>query len=262
MVNAQFCRSLVFLLSVVTFSIASAQEGQTTVFTNYGLLSDAKPVGAITKFHHLLIQAVLGKADVTYELISAPAQRAYQLTQRTPNSLLYAIVRTPENESALQWVGELNPTRPEYFLYQLASRDDLDIVDLDSARSYRVGVLQADKFRRFFERNGFESLDPVNSSRQNYEKLLLGRIDVIAESSVAINSTCTELKIDCSQFKPILKIENVSQGVFLAASLDSTPEFIETITVAFDAIVSDGTYRRLIQPLCIAMNMEDVCAGL
>jgi len=120
------------------------------------------------------------------------------------------------------------------------------VTDLNSVRTHRIGVLRDDKFRQFFETQGFENLDAVNINSQNFRKLLAGRIDFFAESNGVIAGRCERREFDCSLLIPALKLEGVSEGVYLATNKDSDPEFIQALVDAHQTKVEDRTFASLI----------------
>jgi len=107
MTTSRICIGL--FLAPLFLSFASAQDTPVTVFTSYELPSDSMREGAISTAQHKLVAAILLEANISYELVSAPFARSYLFAQSTPNSLIYAVTRTPEREEKLRWIGPVSP---------------------------------------------------------------------------------------------------------------------------------------------------------
>lgn len=241
-------RSLILFILCFPLAVPSAlaQPNSITVYTSYPPLTTngSNPGSAI---HTEFVDIVLKQVGVEYELLRAPHARSYRFTQNTPNSLFFAVQRTPSREQDFHWIGRLSQNEAQYNLYKLKSRKDLLVSDFDSIRPYRIGVLRADAFREHFEYHGFEFVEPVNRRGDNLKKIAAGRIDFFASAAGNIESLCIRYEFDCELLEPVLKLEGVSSGAHLVANKDSDPEFIELLTKIFQEKFTDGTYTALLE---------------
>lgn len=167
--------------------------------------------------------------------------------ERTPNSLLFGMSRTPQREDDYFWIGAIseNIARDSY-LYKLKERTDIDLTDLDSARPYKIGVGRANLFRKFFEREGFAHVEPTSGRSQGLRKLLAGRIDLLSGYSFNIVTTCERADVSTDVLLPALQLEGVSSGVYLVTSRKSDLEFRRKLEEAYEAKVKDGTFDATI----------------
>jgi polar amino acid transport system substrate-binding protein len=106
-----------------------------------------------------------------------------------------------------------------YYLFRLTTRDDIKVVNLADAKTWKIGVVNEHIHHQFLKDKGFENLQAVNSNYQNIQKALLGRIDVFPMSDGGLMQLCSRDDLDCSSFKPILRLDGISNGLYLAANM-------------------------------------------
>lgn len=195
--------------------------------------------GEATRFVETLLQT----AKITYDLQFVPWRRGYQQAKNSHNTLLFPLARTRERESSFHWVGELVPLR--YYLFQLKNREDLILKGLDSARKYRIGVVNYHAHHEYLLHKGFKNLQPVNSYEQNIKKLLLHRIDFFPLSDGAIFPLCQRTQINCERLKPALPLDEIATGMYMAFGLDTDPTIIKLTTATYQKLLADGTHETI-----------------
>ena len=195
--------------------------------------------GEATRF----TEAVLQRAGIGYELQYLPWRRAYRYVSSEPGVLIYPLARSEPREQSFHWVGQLIPVN--YYLFRLKSRDDIRVDSLADARAYRVGVVNYHVHHEYLSSLGFENLQAVNSNVQNLRKALLGRIDLFPISDGGLRPICLQYAIDCSSFEPVLKLEGMSGGLYLAYSMDTDSSTVERTREAYRELVEQGLHSRL-----------------
>ncbi|MEM1141592.1 MAG: ABC transporter substrate-binding protein [Pseudomonadota bacterium] len=195
--------------------------------------------GEATEFTKLL----LDKAGLSYDLSFLPWRRAYRYVLEQPNVLIYPLAQSPQREERFAWVGELIPVN--YYLFKRSDRTDIVLESLEDANNYRVGVVNYYVHHEYLTARGLTSIQPVNSSLQNFKKALLGRIDLFPMSESGLSATCRRDGIDCEQFEPVIKLEGISGSLQLAFNKDTDPKVLERVRAAYDALVADGSHARV-----------------
>jgi len=226
-------------------SIANAVE-ITVVTENSPPLQEMngkRVAGVATKF----VEAVLKKADLSYEIKMYPWVRAFSMMDQ-PNVLIYSMARTKARESQFKWVGELRPIK--YYLFRLKSRPEIAPQSIEEAKKYRIGVLRQDIVHQYLKREGFPLLDEVAKVELNFTKLFNNRVELVPYSDRLIPSFgCNDLNIDCKKLEPALLLEDISFGLYLAFSDKTDDKVVEKARKAFQALKQDGTYQKIMEPV-------------
>lgn len=188
-------------------------------------------------------QRVLDNAHISQELIYLPWRRAYQQALTEPNTLVFPLARTSQREEKFRWVGQLIPVN--YYLFRLKSRQDIQINTLDDARRYRIGVVNYHVHHEFLLAQNFTGLQPVNGNVQNLKKALLGRIDLFPLSDGGLIPVCERENIDCSQFEPVLKLEDISGGLYMAYSTNTDAAKVQSTRESYQQLVDNGVHAEI-----------------
>lgn len=199
----------------------------------------------------VFVQALLEETGISHAFSFLPWRRGYRVAQEQANTLIYPIARSSLRESKFLWVGRLIPVN--YYLVKLRQRRDIQVKTLLDARDYRIGVVNAHVHHQYLVANGMRNLQDVNSNQQNLKKALLGRIDLFPISDGGLLPICKKEKIDCSQFEPVLQLADLSGGLYLAASLQTSPEIVEALKRAYQQLQDSG-----ISTQTFASRLEDI----
>jgi polar amino acid transport system substrate-binding protein len=188
------------------------------------------------------VEHLLAGAQQDYQLSFEPWKRAYLKAQTNPNVLIYPIARDATREEQFHWVGQLIPVA--YYLFRLTARDDISINGLEDAKKWQMGVVNEHIHHQYLKDRGFENLQPVNSNYQNVKKALLGRIALFPMSDGGMMQLCSRDDLDCSSFKPVLKLDGISNGLYLAASSGSDQAMIQRLMASYQSLVSSGQHEE------------------
>lgn len=237
--------ALTFILIIVLATISNADEPPIL------LLAEASPFtlkadisgsgGEATAF----VEYLLDDAQQDYQLSFEPWKRAYLKAQTNANVLIYPIARDATREEKFHWVGQLIPVT--YYLFRLTARDDISINGLEDAKKWQMGVVNEHIHHQYLKDRGFENLQPVNSNYQNVKKALLGRIELFPMSDGGMMQLCSRDDLDCSSFKPVLKLDGISNGLYLAASSDSDQAMIQRLIASYQSLVNSGRHEKTLR---------------
>ena len=136
------------------------------------------------------------------------------------------------------WLGLVTPVH--YYLFALTERADISVNSLDQARNFQVGVVNQHATHQYLLQSKFHQLHVVNSSLFNIRKARVGRIDLFTMSSAGLLRRCEQEKIDCKIFKPVLKLNGISNGLYLALSLESSTALKAKLSQSYQHLVKNG----------------------
>ena len=193
----------------------------------------------------IFVEGLLTKSRVDYSVSFEPWKRAYLKAQANHNTLIYPIARDLIRETRFEWIGRLIPV--SYYLFRLAGRNDITVSSLNDAKSWRMGVVNEHIHHQYLKKSGFINLQPVNSNQQNLHKLLLDRIDIFPMSDGGMMQLCSLEKIECEKFVPILKLNEISGGLYLAASSSSDIKVIALLREKYRELVVNGYHEKTLR---------------
>lgn len=245
--NTRMCHRLapIALALLATFFSAGATVAQTlravTEDTSYTYLVGDRVGGPATE----AVEAILQRAGLTdYSVGLYPWARAYDMAQREPNVLIYLIARTPERENLFKWAAQL--TRIEYHLYKLRERDDLRATDLSTLRGFSIGVLRDDVRHTFLQSQGFTRLVVSAQNTDNFRKLLNHQVDLVPMPERDARQFCLEEGIPYDTLEPVLALDALVSGLYMAFSPGTSDEVVERTREAFAALSAEGEILRLL----------------
>ncbi|MBL4673699.1 MAG: transporter substrate-binding domain-containing protein [Arenicella sp.] len=232
------------LLSLVfTHSDLAAQQAVIEVLTESTPFTRPDPLIEHRGEATIFVKHVLGRANIGYNISYVPWKRSYQYGLTTKNILIYPIARTQKRENKFIWVGKIIPVN--YFLFRLKRRNDINLENIEQAKSYSIGVVNHHAHHEYLESEGFTDFEPVNSSAQNLRKLLLGRIDLFPLSSGGLEPLCKQLNVNCDQIVPAIALDNFSDGLYMAFSKQSNRETVERVQNAYNQLYRQTDYKTL-----------------
>lgn len=220
---------------------ASAQTLQVvTESTPYSYLVDGHLAGPATE----IVEATMRRAGFSdYRMTLYPWARAYDAARREPDTLIYLIARTPPREALFKWVGEF--MRIDYHLYKLKDRRDIVVKRLDDARGYTIGTTRDDVRHQYLAAKGFGKLVVSAQNLDNFRKLVSRQIQLIPLPDSDAAMLCRETAFDCNQLEKVLTLDELSTGVYLAASTATADATVERLRAGFETLRADGTVRKL-----------------
>ena len=209
-----------------------AENSRITVVTEelaigYRDKDDQKDMGITAIF----VERLLREMDANYEVKILPWSRALVYSKIRPNTLIFPIARTEERENDYIWIGKVFPA--DYRLYKLKNRVDVIVNTLEDAKEYRIGVNNNNVIHRYLFSKGAEKLEAVNSDAQNLKKIMHGRLDLFAKTKEGMDALCKEIKFDCDELVPVLTLDEISSGLYIAYGQNADKNVIDRTRLAY-----------------------------
>ncbi len=201
-----------------------------------------------------LIKAVLEKAEVNYSLEVLPWARAYAISTTQPNTLIFSIARTPQRESLFHWVGSLMELK--YYLYGLASNFPDDVYIENDLKDRKVGTILDSATYQYLSKNGFSRLYAVANPKQNYEKLLSGRIELFPANAASFMSSCVKFGSDCTDIKPIVLLSLPATKLYFALNKDTDEILVAKIKGAYKNLLKQNLISAELKPELFMQSSE------
>ncbi|OIQ49321.1 Bacterial extracellular solute-binding protein, family 3 [Pseudodesulfovibrio hydrargyri] len=187
-----------------------------------------------------LVWAELGTPEQPVE--SLPWARAYARLRHEPATVLFCMARTPERERAFRWAGPIASVR-----FVLIARKDrhIRLRSLDDLQGLSVGTLREDVLDTLLA--GYKtraSIQPVARMRQNIDKLMTGRLDLVAYEEGSWRKITAREGLDPDGFETVYVLRETP--VYFAFHPDTPPELVDAFQAALDKVKARPGYRKLL----------------
>lgn len=201
------------------------------------------PDGALTGYAVELVRAVQRQVGNQDAIKLVPWARGYQTMLSEPNVVLFVMARTAERNNLFHWVGPV--LEQEYGLYGKADTL-LRLASLEDAkRVHSIGVYRDDVRDQILTKAGFTNLDRINNNNANVQKLMSGRIDLYASSSLNFALEAQQAGFQPSDLKLVLPFQKIQ--VYIAMSKGTPEGVVQDWNAALKKLRLNGGWSTLLK---------------
>lgn len=193
-------------------------------------------------------QALLKEVGLQADIHVLSWVRAYLKALEQPNVLIFSMVRTPDREELFHWIGRISTTKS--CLFKLANREDIQINRLDDAKRYLTGTWREDVREQYLRSQGFISqkqLDSSGTPRQNIQKLISRRIDLVADSELSFYFQLNRLHYDPNLVAEAFEMEDISLPFYIAFSKKTSLDLVNAFRDALERVKRKGIFQAIHQ---------------
>lgn len=191
---------------------------------------DSQPKGYVIDFIKALVEeAAKQEPMVIGSTHFLPWRRAIKMSQDGPNKLFFSISRNTQRESQYHWIGPVSPY--EVIVYKHIDGPDHMPASLEALKKYRVAVQGGGSLDTYFTEQGFTPVR-VNHTRQTIKMLRALHIDYAPQ----VNSfpyRIDEFGFNADDFVPVLRVDDLSKQLWLAASPETSPQVVQALQAAY-----------------------------
>jgi polar amino acid transport system substrate-binding protein len=222
-----------FVLSLILFSnIANALELK--LITENAPPNSYIENGSIKGVSVEIVRAVLKEVGMEgHRIFMYPWARGYLMLKTQKKIVLFPTSRTRYREKRFKWAGPISDNRVN--LYKLKSRTDIKATKLKDLKIYSVGTSRFDQKYQYLKSKGF-TLQAVSEDKQNIDKLLMGRIDLIAYAERRLSYDLRRYDHDQNKIEKVMNLKDVSTKMYLAFSKFTEDSVVKKFQLGFDAI--------------------------
>ncbi|WP_404343409.1 substrate-binding periplasmic protein [Pseudoalteromonas mariniglutinosa] len=189
-----------------------------------------------------LVKAIFKQANLTANIALYPWARAFDMATKKPNTFIYSMARTPAREDDFHWIGAI-----AYFqlgFVKLAHRTDIRIDNTDDAKQYKIAVQRNDLAALKFTDRGYGLVFTTDISK-SYQLLLAGKVDLVIDDPMYIDAMAEQLALDSDTFVFVRGIEELAVEGYLAANINTRPEYLRALHAAFKQIKQQPFYKQV-----------------
>jgi polar amino acid transport system substrate-binding protein len=137
-----------------------------------------------------------------------------------------------------------------YYLFALASRNDIQVTTLEDAKQYKIGTVRDDIIEQFLKGSGFQirsHFEPNSSYEANLKKLINGRVDLWGVVDLTAHYLVRSNHYPDNTIKEVYCLKEISkEGAYMAFSLNTPDALVDQFRAALEKIKQDGTYDRIL----------------
>ena len=195
-----------------------------------------------------VVQALLQEVGLQADIQVLPWVRAYLQALEKPNVLIFSIVRTLDREDLFHWIGKVSVSKS--YLFKRADREDIQIRRLEDAKSYLIGTWREDVREQYLISHGFvrtKHLDISGNPSQNIQKLLLKRLDLVADSELSFYFQLRQLGYTSHSVTKAFELKDVYLPFYIAFSKKTSPDLVEAFRQALERVKRKGIFQAIHQ---------------
>lgn len=238
---------LFFTIFVSLFSVnisvcAATLEIATTEFPPYQFQEGGQLKGLATE----IVNEVLSRTPHRGHITIYPWSRAYQQAQKKSASLIFSIARTEEREKLFKWIGTVAPF--QVYMWRLKTRTDITAKNQQEAKRYIVGGVFNDIKASHLQKIGFQvgkNLEMTRNDGLNVKKLYHGHIDLMPFDEFSFSYLIKKSALDPNKVEKIFKIPEISNDLYLAASLATPDDVVADLKQALTKFKATAHYKDI-----------------
>lgn len=233
---------LILSLIFIPFSTVSA-SGPLTIITEewppFNYLENDELRGFSTE----VVQLIMKDLNVKDKITVLPGPRAMKALNRTPRSIFFSLILTPERKSQYKWIG---PFGEQSIYFYKKKGSTLKISSLQDAKKVAsICTRESGLVFDMLKEAGFKNLDVAVNPESIYLKTIKGRCDLaIGETPLGVAFWLKKLKqpLDSLEQTP-LKL--LGSSLYIATSRDIPDAEIASWQKSLDKIKASKEYSML-----------------
>lgn len=176
------------------------------------------------------VRALMQKANLPYEIEIYPWARAFRQALNKPNTLIYAMAKTPERLDKFHWFIKVYEFRP--YLVGHDNKALMGVTSLQQVKNHSIAIQRHDYAHEYLLSIGFEegkNLIITNSIVDSWHLLKNKKVDFVVEEFDydPISESGNQFK-----YKKYVPLKSLWQSTYLAANKKLDKDILEKITTA------------------------------
>jgi polar amino acid transport system substrate-binding protein len=224
-------------------SVANVTAAELLLLTNEASPTSFVCGESLCGFAVELVEALIQRTGQPAHIELQPWTRIYQLAQRTPDTAVFTIVRTPAREALFQWVGPI--FRGTTSLYSLKS-SHLQVTDITSAMG--TGTVAAPKLWYSYDTLktlGFTELYATRGPEQMVKMLKAGRVKLIPTEDLTLAQVLASGGLTPAEVEA--QVPLLHSDYYIAFSPQTDPAVVAQWQQQLDGMTEDGSLTAVLQ---------------
>ncbi|MFA6295928.1 MAG: transporter substrate-binding domain-containing protein [Patescibacteria group bacterium] len=243
--------TLLILLLIIGFGsfIYLWQQVSSVKNTKLTLLTEEYPPityekdGKITGIATEVVEEIMKKLDVNYDIKLLKWSDAYAKALDNPNTVLFSTERTKEREHLFNWVGPLGKNTTYFYA---PADSTLQINNLaDAKKAGNIATCSSWFTEQYLKDQGFNNLQSSIDPKKNITQLINKDADLSIFTDMTVGNLAQSAGYSLTDIKPIYKV--METQFYIAMSKGTSTAIVRDWQKAFDKIKNDGTLAKIYQ---------------
>lgn len=224
------------LLTALAISTTAYGSNLTIMTEEYPPFNYTTDNGQLTGFSTEVVQEIMKRLEYKQPIEVLPWSRAYNLTKKLGDTVLFSMTRNDAREDLFKWVGPLVSNKSVF--WGLADKE-YDIKTLEDAKQYKIGAYKDDADEIRLKDLNFPHVESVVKDELNLKKLLSGKIDLWIGGDPSNLITAKQAGAG-DKIKRVYTVEETF--MYIAFHKDTPDEEIQKWQTTLDALKEAGFY--------------------
>ncbi|MBN1971074.1 MAG: transporter substrate-binding domain-containing protein [Candidatus Delongbacteria bacterium] len=191
-----------------------------------------------------LVQEILFRAKIDYELKLYPWARAYKMALEKEGTMIFSITFTEQRKDLFKWVGPLLASDADLIAKKSSMIKINSYKDLEN---YKIGVVKDDIGEQLLLENGVpaNNLETVAIPMLNFKKLAIDRVDMLAYEGTLMGWLLRNTEFNYEDYEVVYKMQKGE--LFLGMHVNTPDDVVKKCQKALDEMKTDGTYTKIVQ---------------
>jgi polar amino acid transport system substrate-binding protein len=220
----------------------SVSPGKLLIFTEDNPPQNMKdPDGNLSGSSVEIVEALMNEIGISENIDLTNWTNAYHQIQVAPNTMTFSTLRTEVREDLFHWVG---PVCRKSYAFYVRTDGDIKISTIDEAKQLEsVGTMTGWSSENQLIDLGFTNVVTWATPTEVFQQLVDGEIDAAVLNDISIILLAEDIAVS----DDIVTMAFVlSTGeTYLAFSLDTKAEYIDSWVEAYQRIVDNGTFQQI-----------------
>lgn len=246
--NAYFRLALLLALPITLEPLHAASPTLTLITHSVGGQAEQRddglrgfPSGGSRAFYIELVRAMQAELKVTAPIVEVPFARGLRMVQTEPGVAFFNLIRTPDRESTVKWVGPIS--RQTDYLYARAGHGTL-VRTMADARNHSICVLADSVHEQAVRNAGFQQVHTTSSYANCFRMLVAGHVELTASASDTVAQKVREAEIKPNAIRQTPVVLSRTDG-YIAFSQDVAEKEVERWRQALRKLQKSGRYEAL-----------------
>ncbi len=234
-------------LSIILISLSSTPvlaidppRFVTSSFPPLQYVNKERQSGYVTKMLEKIHQEHpdLGSVDIEF----LPWKRAMHEATESKNTLFFSTSRTPARESRFQWISEISPYGQAIFSLKKSGKNTINSVEELIKNKWIIGVQNGSSMQEHLIKKGVpvELMLTVTDYKTSIKMLFSNRIDAVPLTYFLASGAACSLGFNHSKLHLNFQVAELSNPLWLAASLQTPKETIELYRHSIETLKQSG----------------------
>lgn len=222
--------------SAIIFTTSAASAATLEVLTEDYAPFNFEREGKVAGISTEIVQEVMKRAGVDYQLTLTSWARAYNNALNKNNTCVFSTTFTEAREPLFKWVGPLVKDKWSLFAKE---GSDITISSLEEAKGYSIGTYNADAQEIYLQENGYTVSSAANDNL-NLKKLNAGRIKVWATGAFKGPFAAAQSGM---KLKHLIDYKETEMSLACNKGVDQS--IIDKLNATLKAVQADGTSDKI-----------------